>query len=153
MSIFPTRILLATEGSSEAWLASNRAVELARKTDSQLHVVLVSPALSAPEYDAMGFTIDEPREEIKRQGRRWLDELVRQIEDLGGDVAEAHLRIGKPDERIIAVAEEIGAGLIVMGSQGLGGLSRALIGSVSASVVRHAHCLVLVVRAEEKTGT
>jgi nucleotide-binding universal stress UspA family protein len=153
MSIFPTRILLATEGSSEAWLASNRAVELARKTDSQLHVVLVSPTLSAPEYDAMGFTIDEPREEIKRQGRRRLDELVRQIEDLGGDVAEAHLRMGKPDERIIAVAEEIGAGLIVMGSQGLGGLSRALIGSVSASVVRHAHCLVLVVRAEEKTGT
>jgi hypothetical protein len=41
---------------------------------------------------------------------------------------------------IVALAEEIGAGLIVMGSRGLGGIRRALMGSVSDSVVRHAHC-------------
>jgi nucleotide-binding universal stress UspA family protein len=150
MSIFPTRILLATDGSREAWLASKTAVELVEKTDSELHVVLVSPTLSAPEYDAMSFAIEEPREEIKREGRRRLDEHVRQIEEIGGAVARVHFRMGRPDERIIAVAEEIGAGLIVMGSRGLSGLSRALIGSVSASVVRHAHCLVLIVRAEEE---
>ncbi len=47
------------------------------------------------------------------------------------------------------VAEEIGAGLIVMGSRGLGGIRRALMGSVSDSVIRHAHCPVLVVREEK----
>jgi nucleotide-binding universal stress UspA family protein len=47
---------------------------------------------------------------------------------------------------IVGLAEEIGAGLIVMGSRGLGGIRRALMGSVSDSVVRHAHCPVLVVR-------
>jgi nucleotide-binding universal stress UspA family protein len=36
--------------------------------------------------------------------------------------------------------------LIVMGSRGLGGIRRALMGSVSDAVVRHAHCPVLVVR-------
>lgn len=50
---------------------------------------------------------------------------------------------------IVELAEEIGAGLIVMGSRGLGGIRRALMGSVSDSVVRHAHCAVLVVRREE----
>jgi nucleotide-binding universal stress UspA family protein len=41
MSIFPTKILLATDGSSEARLAARTAVELAQKTDSELHVIHV----------------------------------------------------------------------------------------------------------------
>jgi nucleotide-binding universal stress UspA family protein len=45
------------------------------------------------------------------------------------------------------LAEELGADLIAMGGRGLGGVKRALMGSVSDSVVRHAHCPVLVVRA------
>jgi nucleotide-binding universal stress UspA family protein len=49
----------------------------------------------------------------------------------------------------VALAEELGADLIVMGSRGLGGVRRALMGSVSDSVVRHAHCPVLVVRPEK----
>jgi nucleotide-binding universal stress UspA family protein len=46
------------------------------------------------------------------------------------------------------LAEEIGAGLIVMGARGVGGIRRALTGSVSDAVFRHAHCPVLVVREE-----
>ena len=45
----------------------------------------------------------------------------------------------------------MGAGLIVVGSRGLGGIRRTMLGSVSDSVVRHAHCPVMVVREEEST--
>ena len=41
MSIFPTRILLATDGSEEAELAALRAIDIAETTDSELHVVHV----------------------------------------------------------------------------------------------------------------
>ncbi len=41
MSNFPTKILLATDGSREAELASQTAAELAQKTDSELHVLHV----------------------------------------------------------------------------------------------------------------
>ena len=41
MSIFPTKILLATDGSREAVLAGQTAAELPQKTDSELHVVHV----------------------------------------------------------------------------------------------------------------
>jgi nucleotide-binding universal stress UspA family protein len=61
-------------------------------------------------------------------------------------VAEAHLIRGRADREVVNLSEEIGAGLIIMGSRGLGGVRRALMGSVSDSVVRHAHCPVLIVR-------
>jgi nucleotide-binding universal stress UspA family protein len=68
---------------------------------------------------------------------------------LGGTVAGEHLIEVWVAPGIVELAEEIGAGLIVMGSRGLGGIRRALMGSVSDSVVRHAHCPVMVVREEE----
>ena len=61
-------------------------------------------------------------------------------------VAQAHLRMGRADEEIVELAQSIDAGLIVMGSRGQGRLRRALVGSVSDSVVRHAHCPVTIVR-------
>ena len=57
---------------------------------------------------------------------------------------------GRADREIVHLSEEVGAGLIVMGSRGLGGVRRALMGSVSDSVVRHAHCPVFVVRTDEE---
>src|ERR687894_1496703 len=148
MSIFPTKILLATDGSEEAALAAHTATDIAGKTGSELHVVLVG--LSAA-YVGMGppeiADIPAPRQEdLDEEARRLLDAQVKQIEADGSTVAQAHLRVGRPDEQIVALAEEIGAGLIVMGNRGLGGLRRLLMGSVSDSVVRHAHCPVLIVR-------
>ncbi len=150
MSIFPTKILLATDGSKEAKLAASTAVDLAKKTGSELHVVFVLRTRSAPEYDAMGFAIEEPHEELKQEGQRLLEEQVRQIEEAGGTVTEAHLKLGQPDDQIVRLAEQLGVGLIVLGSRGLGGVRRALLGSVSDSVVRHAYCPVMVVRPEKQ---
>ena len=152
MSIFPTKILLATDASEEAALAARTATDIADKTDSELHVVLVG--LSAA-YVGMGppeiADIPAPRQqELNEEAQRLLDAQVEQIKADGGTVAQAHLRIGRPDEQIVDSAEEIGAGLIVMGSRGLGGIRRLLMGSVSDSVVRHAHCPVLIVRAQKR---
>ena len=75
-----------------------------------------------------------------------LERQVKSIEESGRTVNETHLREGRAEEEIVEVAEEIGAGLIVMGSRGQGRLRRALMGSVSDAVVRHAHCPVTIVR-------
>ena len=151
MSIFPTKILLATDGSEEAALAARTAVDLAQKTGSELHVVyarLIPPLASYSAAEGLATSeIDE--EEAKKRFQGLLDEQVEKVEAEGGSVAQAHLRIGRPDREIVHLAEEIGAGLIVIGSRGLGGVRRALMGSVSDSVVRHAHCPVMVVRPEK----
>jgi nucleotide-binding universal stress UspA family protein len=155
MSIFPTKILLATDGSSEAQLAAQTAADLAQKTDSELHVVyvggegfyetpLVELATLEPTWIAREYS--DLVSDIERTERELLDEEVQKVLAAGGTVTQAHLSMGKAAPEIVALADEIGAGLIVMGSRGQGGISRALLGSVSESVVKHAHCPVLVVR-------
>jgi nucleotide-binding universal stress UspA family protein len=150
MSTFPTRILLATDGSKEAELAALRAVELADATNSELHVVHVGgvPILLECYPGTLGY---ERRlyEEIEEMSREFLRKQSWRMKVAGGTVAGAHLRIGEVDLEIVALAEELGVDLIVTGSRGLGGVRRALMGSVSDSVVRHAHCPVLVVRPEK----
>ena len=150
MSIFPTKILLATDGSKEAILAARTAVDLADKTDSELHVAFILRTQDASEYDPMGFHTEKAHEEeIKQMGQRLLDEQVKRVEEVGGTVVGAHFRMARPDQGILTVGEDIGTGLIVLGSRGLGGVKRSLMGSVSDSVVRYAHCPVLVVRKED----
>lgn len=78
--------------------------------------------------------------------RTFLDAHAESIRSGGGKTDQTYLGTGRPDDEIVKFAEEIGAGMIVIGSRGLGGVRRALLGSVSESVVRHAHCPVLVVR-------
>ena len=147
MSIFPTKILLATDGSRDAELARTTAVDLANSTDSEVHVVTVAPGY--PSYDIRNPAVVE---QLRKQAQDILNEQVEKIEQSGGKVVEKHLRIAERyrAQQIVQVAEYIGAGLIVMGSRGLGGVRRALIGSVSDSVVRHAHCPVMVVRPEKE---
>jgi nucleotide-binding universal stress UspA family protein len=146
MAIFPTRVLLATDGSPDATLAARSAIELCERTGSELHVVHVG------EYVPMilAYTEEEPIE-LQRNAERLLEEQVESIRAAGGTVAGAHLRLGRPAEQIIDLREELGVGIIVVGSRGESALRRAVLGSVSEDVVRYAHCPVFVVRAEETT--
>jgi nucleotide-binding universal stress UspA family protein len=155
MSIFPTTILLATDGSREAELGAHTAVDLAEKTHSELHIVYVgaegfyeTPLVDFATLEPTGVAREYPdlMSDIERTERELLDEEVEKVRSAGGTVAQAHLSMGRAASEIVDVAEEIEAGLIVMGSTGQGGIRRALLGSVSESVVKHAHCPVLVVR-------
>jgi nucleotide-binding universal stress UspA family protein len=141
MSIFPTKILLATDGSPEAQLAASTATDLLKSTGSELHVVYVGEL--RPTFLAQ--TEVEPAE-FEREAQQLLDEQVRRVEEAGGTVKEAHLRLGRADEEVVDLADSLGIGLIIMGSRGRGRIRRALMGSVSDSVVRHAHCPVTIVR-------
>ena len=148
MSIFPTKILLASDGSREAELAARTAADLANSTHSELH--LISAPDSTYHSVDLGYsyaTYEEAIEAVMGETQKVLDEQAQKVEEAGGAVEEAHPRIDEPPERaIIHLAEELEVGLIVMGSRGLGGMRRALMGSISDSVVRHAHCPVMIVR-------
>jgi nucleotide-binding universal stress UspA family protein len=163
MSIFPTKILLASDGSETGTHAMEVAVEFCEQTGSELHLVyvgedaysatLVYPEAADPEWvEREGPVLTgQLQQQFEQMSRRVLDTQAEKVREAGGTIAQAHLRMGEAATEIVDLAEELGAGLVVLGSRGLGGVRRALMGSVSDSVVRHAHCPVLVVR-KNKSG-
>ena len=150
MSTFPTRILLATDGSEEAELAALRAVDLADATHSELHVVHVGvvPIFLQSYPGTLGY---ERRlyEQIEEESRELLRKESWRVKAARGTVAGTHLRMREVDLEIVALAKELGADLIVMGCRGRRGIRRAIEGSISDAVIRHAPCPVLVVRSHE----
>jgi len=151
MSIFPTKILLATDGSEEARQAAQAAAELSKETGSEVHIAYVVPSLAELKGHHV-YSREVMRsifEQAEGEARSFLEEQTKQIGASGGKVAETHLKTGEPDKEIVRLSEELDVGTIVIGSRGLGAVRRALMGGVSESVVRHAHCPVFVVRGNE----
>ena len=152
--MFPTRILLAADGSEDAKRAIKTAIGLSTKLESVLHVVYV-----APEHPYVHAYYDlrhqEEEERLGRGDQRVLDQCVDHVRKAGGTVTGSYLRVGEAAKEIVELAEELEVGLVVLGSRGHGRIRRALMGSVSTSVLRHAHCSVLIVRgydSEEERG-
>jgi nucleotide-binding universal stress UspA family protein len=100
MSIFPSTVLLATDGSEDAELATTTALDLANSTSSELHIVLVQEPVYA-YVDASGYPFfdAELEHELEQQARMRLDAKVQKIRSAGGAVAEAHLRVGAAARR------------------------------------------------------
>ncbi|HEV2765242.1 MAG TPA: universal stress protein [Pyrinomonadaceae bacterium] len=146
-------ILLPTDFSECARHALPAAASLARLTGARivcLHVV-------EPMVPTVGFTpIAEPlpmtdiSEQLEDSATRELPKLARCEECAGLDVEDLIAR-GEAASEIVRVARERGADLIVISSHGRTGLGRMLFGSTAESVVRHAHCPVLVVKPTGKS--
>ena len=156
MSTFPAKILLATDGSEDSALAARAAIDLCNETGAELHVVHVvhvdearavyPPPTSGPPPPTPS------KEELHKASRRLLDQQIEEIKEAGGNIEEAHLKMGRPEEEILRLSEEIIAGLIILGNQGLSGkfsrMRRFLMGGVSENVTRYARCSVMVVRKD-----
>jgi nucleotide-binding universal stress UspA family protein len=144
------KILVAIDGSNGASVAAQAAKEVAKATGSEVHLVYAMqeeryrPHLGPEMWEGW----EEGFEQAKRSARSWVEEQAERMRGEGVKVVESHLLLGRPDAAIVWLTEELGARLVVVGSRGLGGIRRTLIGSVSDSVVRHAHCSVMVIRPE-----
>jgi nucleotide-binding universal stress UspA family protein len=124
--IFPTRILMATDGSEGASMALRAAVELADGTGSELHLVHVVPIEPEPPrtYSWVNHSWAKERSEAQLESKRLralelLDDQARRVEEeLGGSVTATHYREGRLEKEVVRLGEEIDAGLIVAGGRG-----------------------------------
>ena len=141
MSAFPQKIPVATDGSADAERATEAASDLTKMAEADLHVVHVW-------HDVPRFAHDYSRGSSNARGRRSPTSRSRRARGTGAAVAEAHLRGGPTSHEVIALSEEIGAGLLIVGSRGLGTVQRILMGSQPEEIVHHARVPVLVLRRE-----
>lgn len=145
MVFLPARIVLATDGSEDAVLATRAAVDLSNRTGAELYVAhawrFVPPNAGYPRvmWDDYAYLYE-------RQARRVLETQVDAIEGMGGVVMEPRLLKNPPIEAILDLCEGLEPDLLVMGSRGLGPIRRLLVGSISEGIVHHARWPVLVVR-------
>src|SRR5215217_9586817 len=113
--LLSTKMLLATDGSEEAELATRAAMELTEGTGSELHVVYVEPfpdfmkknGAGTPGYDR------ELYEKIEEEARETLRKLGWRVKVTGGTVTDSHLRMGAVAEEVVTFAEELEVDLII----------------------------------------
>ena len=125
-------------------LAAKRTAALFDAPVELVHVV--EEAGPYPVFYPEAFGVSPPAAEAAfiERAERHLREFDAAV---GGEPAAAfHIRVGRPHREIIELAEELGAGLIVMATHGLTGLEHALLGSVTERTLRSAPCPVLSVR-------
>ena len=139
---------MVADGSREATLAAEAAVELVNGTGSELHVVhVISTAQEMPYPRRFAKERTEALLEAKKlHALTLLDRRVAWIEKIGGKVAGSHYREGKPDEEVIRLSEELDVGLVITGDRKLGWFERAFARSFSERVLSRANRPVLVVR-------
>jgi universal stress protein A len=127
--------------------SDKRMVEKAKKMaefyGASIHAVYVIDNFPMIAYG--NISMPGLEEQIIEDAKKRLDKLG--IE-LGIDKPQLHLAIGRPATEILNVAKKIKADLIFLGSHGHSGLG-VLLGSTANSLIHHAHCDVLVIRAKE----
>jgi universal stress protein A len=134
------RVMLATDLTRASSLATERAIELAAGLRAELLVVnVIGP-------DSMRRDHGDPRVDQVRADRERAMTGVVELGRRRGVATTFLIWTGDPADSLVEAADAERADLIVIGSRGRGGATRAVLGSVSDHVVRHAGCPVLVVR-------
>ena len=147
MKIF-RRILHPSDFSPAARRAFKKAVDLAKTTRAELLVVHVLPVLPLiPDAYIAATTYDELLRGQRAGAKKQLDRLVASAKAAGARATGVLLDFGVPAERIVRLAKSRHVDVIVMGTHGRTGVTRALLGSVAARVVTIAACPVMTVRA------
>lgn len=155
-------IIVGTDGSEPSDEAVRQATEMASREGARLHLVTAYPdpqmlrdRTTIWTNDPKG-VIDSGRTggeaqnetvDLRQVAESLLERAARVVRSKGVEV-ETHASEGQPAEVIINVADQEKADLIVVGSRGLTGIKRYLLGSVSSKVSEHAHCSVMIVRAD-----
>jgi nucleotide-binding universal stress UspA family protein len=141
-------VLLCTDGSDVAIEALRTSLPLLAPADRTIVVTVESP-VSATTETGTGFTLGPSSTGSSEQIETSGDVRAKQILDktvaaLDIDDAELMAIVGEPGEAICELAASLSASVIVIGSSGRSGLRRAVMGSTSDHVIRHAACPVLV---------
>ena len=142
------RILVAVDGSDNSMRAAKAAIEVAKRAQAELVVLNIVPATFLLPSPFGSNVFQRHIEDAKEAGTKIETTIIELAKNAG--IKDVRCIVEPSDssivESIIEKAEKERIDLIVIGTRGLGGFKRLLLGSVSTGVVTHAHCNVLVVR-------
>jgi nucleotide-binding universal stress UspA family protein len=151
MSNQDNQVVVAFDFSHSGHEALYRAISIAKRTSNQVFhfVCVIEPHTPVPAVVTKGAVDYRYAEQVQQA---LVDEVASELK--AASIADrvhffVHARIGKPADEILALAKEVGADLIVIGTKGLTGVEHFVIGSVAEKIVRQAGCAVIVARAKK----
>ena len=142
------KIMVATDGSEPARRAVDSAIKFAKLSETRLYAVHV---IAVGFYSITRSRDSEWEKAMKEQLTKEGKEATTYVENAGKTAnveVESVILEGNPAEEIIDFAEKNDIDLIVMGTHGITGISRFLLGSVAENVIRHSGKAVLIVKGE-----
>jgi nucleotide-binding universal stress UspA family protein len=138
----------ASDFSPSSRPAFKAAVAIAKANKAELLVVHVLSSLPViPDAYVAATTYERLEREHRASGQKQLDRLVVNARAAGARASGILVAVGVPAEQIVRLAKSRRADLVVMGTHGRTGFTRALLGSVATRVIAMAACPVLTVRA------
>ncbi|MFQ5970474.1 MAG: universal stress protein [Nitrososphaerales archaeon] len=141
------RVLLPIDGSGTAFHAAKYAVRIAKHEGASLiciHAIRKPIYWYEPRYTDWE---DEYYDKAKKAAERWFKKVRKMSSKEGIDMkTDIILDVESVVDAIVKYAEERNISLIVVGSRGMTGLKKFLMGSIAKGITLHSHCPVLVVR-------
>lgn len=143
------KILVCTDGSEHSQKALRQAAKIAASIEgARVSILYVYESLPAKIYGNGSVPVyihEKYRESSEEEGKQILAEAAKVFE-AEKITPEIILKEGHPANTITKISEEQNFDMVVVGSRGLGGFKKVLLGSVSNAVVQEAKTSVLVVK-------
>ena len=132
------KILVAVDGSETSSKAAENAIELAEKYGADLIALhIVPPNIKSSEIFDLA----------KQYGQKIVDEVKHEASAKKLNVQTKVLwDVGSVTKAIVEYAENNNVNLIVLGTRGISGIKRMLLGSTASGVVTYSHCPIMVVK-------
>src|SRR5262245_52895259 len=143
-------IVVGTDGSDSAGIAVQRATALAKLTDATLHIVSAYRPVSVGNI-AMAASAGASTPDVQQVNQSAIQQTTQTCEHAAtaarreGVGVEIHAVPGEPADALVGIAKQLGADLLVVGSRGMSGARRFVLGSVPNKVSHHCPCNLLIV--------
>lgn len=138
-------VYVGIDGSDHSQAALGWAMKEAGLRRQPLTVVAVQEVPASGWGGMVAYSEDyELRDETRKAAQEAADEAAARLGDAPPPSVTIEAAIGSPAAQLIEASGH--ADLLVVGSRGVGGFTRMLMGSTSAQVAQHAHCPVVIVR-------
>ena len=142
------KILVAVDGSNPSFNAGAYAIDLAKKHDAELIVLYIVSLVPSSQFEYANIGRMKEIETIEMEKAQQEVDKVKQkaIEKKVSVKTAVLIKYTKVVKEIVEYAEQMKIDMIVIGSRGMTGLKKMLLGSVASGVVTYSHCPVLVVK-------
>ena len=148
------KILAAIDGSQKSMTAADYAISIAsaaEKYNSELILLHVIPSEAKFGHSSGIFGVVPPKlmERMEQEAHKWFEKIKDKIDNTYSAITistEVISTGASPQVAIVEYAENKNIDLIVVGTRGMSGLRKLLLGSVALGVIKYSHCPVLVVK-------